>query len=266
MAILKKELEVQFRKIYSQENAKRICAYYFQDKWPGRTTFNEQEAEEVLSDAQQLESGYPLPQITGIAYFYGYKFFVNEQVLIPRPETEELVEWILEYDLKNNTILDIGTGSGCIATLLRLKSNAAKVTAWEVSPEALEIARHNADVHGADVEFELVDVLNLREKHANNSWDVIVSNPPYVRMTEATASITYEPEIALFVPEQDPLLYYREIGKWAVTALEEGGMLFFELSEYTHRQAEALMWDLGFSEVEVRKDLQGKVRMMRSVK
>lgn len=266
MAVLKKELVGVFQEIYLAHDAKRICEYYFVDKWLGRIEFTDEEAAEVLRDAELLHQGYPLAQITGIAYFYGYKFAVNEHVLIPRPETEELVEWILEYDLSGCSVLDIGTGSACIPIVLRKKSKAVRIVAWEISAQALDMAKSNARQLNAEVEFELVDILNLRTEQASTRWDVIVSNPPYVRMTESSASITYEPETALYVPEQDPILYYREIGRWAFDALRPGGLLFFELSEFTSEQVESMMRKIGFSEVQTRKDMQGKVRMLCAVK
>lgn len=265
MAILKTDLVRQFTEVYAASDKKKIVDFYFQDKWAGKNTFSEEEAKIILNDAQLLAEGVPLSHVTGIAYFYGYTFKVNQHILIPRPETEELVEWVLKDDIIGKEVLDIGTGSGCIPITLSLLSKPSKLEAWDISPEAIKMAAQNATDKKVDLQLVQADILNLRHAQADSSWDIIISNPPYVKRTEATDSIIYEPELALFVPEHDPIVFYRKIGMWALKALKPEGRLYFELSEFTYKDVEKLMKELGYSSVELKKDMQGKVRMMRSI-
>ena len=200
---------------------------------------------------QRLEKGEPVQYIIGVADFFGRQFHVAPGVLIPRPETEELCRWILASDKHGLTrtvreiphqsdanILDIGTGSGCIAITLALELPDAQVTAWDISDDALRIASKNAKQLGADVVFVKQDVLNISlTSHLSpltSHYDLIVSNPPYICEKEKSAMecnvLDHEPHLALFVPDDDPLLFYRAIAQYAVVALKPHGSLFFEVN------------------------------------
>jgi release factor glutamine methyltransferase len=235
--------------------------------------------EELMLLLQRLERQEPVQYILGQADFCGRSFFVNKHVLIPRPETEELCRWILEkVDKMPCSILDIGTGSGCIAITLAASCPQAKVTAWDISEGALAVARENARRHEVKVTFEQVDVLNIpltpSPSHLLTSspspYDLIVSNPPYICDREQTAMeanvLNYEPHVALFVPDDDPLLFYRAIAHLAASALRPGGWLYFEINP---RYADALgdlLSDLSFHDIEIKDDSYGKQRMMRASK
>ena len=217
----------------------------------------------------ELKTEKPIQYITGEAWFYGYRFEVNENTLIPRPETEELVEWIVEStkheagSLKLN-ILDIGTGSGCIPISLKKEIPNAGVFTIDVSEKALEMARKNAVDNEVEVNFMLKNILetdSLVEK-----YDVIVSNPPYVRNLEKQEIkknvLAYEPHLALFVEDSDALLFYRKIAQLALTSLTPNGKLFFEINQYLGKETVALLENLGFKNIELRKDFVGNDRMI----
>ena len=217
----------------------------------------------------ELKTEKPIQYITGEAWFYGYRFEVNENTLIPRPETEELVEWIVEStkheagSLKLN-ILDIGTGSGCIPISLKKELPNAEVFTIDVSEKALEMARKNAVDNEVEVNFMLKNILetdSLVEK-----YDVIVSNPPYVRNLEKQEIkknvLAYEPHLALFVEDSDALLFYRKIAQLALTSLTPNGKLFFEINQYLGKETVALLENLGFKNIELRKDFVGNDRMI----
>lgn len=223
--------------------------------------------DEVLADLQQEK---PIQYIFGRAYFYGLTFNVNENTLIPRPETEELVEWIInsvEAD-KPIRILDIGTGSGCIGITLAKELPNAQVTLMDVSPKALEMATRNAKENGVEVQAILQDVLVLEQLPAQ--YDVIVSNPPYVRNLEKVEIkknvLDYEPHLALFVEDDDALIFYRKIATLANDNLQEGGMLFYEINQYLGAETVALFESLLFTAIELRKDMVGNDRMIKAIK
>ncbi|SDH82763.1 peptide chain release factor N(5)-glutamine methyltransferase [Myroides phaeus] len=223
--------------------------------------------DEVLADLQQEK---PIQYIFGRAYFYGLTFNVNENTLIPRPETEELVEWIInsvEAD-KPIRILDIGTGSGCIGITLAKELPNAQVTLMDVSPKALEMATRNAKENGVEVQAILQDVLALEQLPAQ--YDVIVSNPPYVRNLEKVDIkknvLDYEPHLALFVEDDDALIFYRKIATLANDNLQEGGMLFYEINQYLGAETVALFESLLFTAIELRKDMVGNDRMIKAIK
>ena len=225
---------------------------------------NEAEQAELETMMQRLEKAEPVQYVVGVAEFCGRRFHVEPGVLIPRPETGELCEEILgerEYQ-----ILDIGTGSGCIAITLALEIKEAKVTAWDVSDDALRIAKKNAELLGAEVTFEKQDILKLGE--ALNQWDVIVSNPPYVcqkeQATMAKHVLEHEPHLALFVPDDDPLRFYRAIAQYAKEALKPDGLLYFELNPLYAHETAALLQDLGFAETEIKQDMFGKQRFLKA--
>lgn len=232
-------------------------------------TFSEAELVVWNSILEDLKKEIPIQYLLGKTNFYGLDFEVNENVLIPRPETEELVEWILEDCGKIDTtsefsILDIGTGSGCIPISLKKQLPQAKVSAIDVSEKALEVAKGNAKLNGVEVNFILQNILetaNLLE-----SYDVIVSNPPYVRNLEKQEIknnvLEYEPHLALFVADDDALIFYRKIGALALKSLRPNGKLFFEINQYLGKETVDLLKDLGFQNVELRKDIYGNDRMI----
>ena len=210
----------------------------------------------------------PIQYITGSTEFYGLELQVNRATLIPRPETEELVAWILAEtpkDKLSSRILDIGTGSGCIAIALAKHLPLAKVEAVDISLPALETAQANAPGNEVSVDFFQQDILQantLEEK-----YDIIVSNPPYVRDLEKAEIknnvLQYEPHSALFVGDETPLVFYKKIAQLAMQHLKPEGMLFFEINEYLGEETVVLVKEIGFTAVEMRKDIFGKDRMLR---
>ena len=218
--------------------------------------------------AAELATGKPIQYITGKAWFMGEAYQVNEQVLIPRPETEELVDWILEYaEIKGKAlrILDIGTGSGCIAIALKKALPEATVAAIDISPNAIKIATTNAHSLKADIEFILLDILNTA--FLPGQYDVIVSNPPYIpinEMADMELQVTaHEPNIALFVPDEDPLVFYKAITRLAKLHLSPNGQLFFEI-HYDQGESMVQLLDGMHFHAELRADLFGKDRMIRA--
>ena len=217
----------------------------------------------------RLMQGEPVQYVLGYAEFLGRRFAVGPGVLIPRPETEELCRWIISDNEGGDggDILDIGTGSGCIAVTLAAELPQAEGTAWDVSPEALRIARENAKRASVLVSFEQVDILNAQSTNLKpQSLDLIVSNPPYVCESERAAMapnvLEHEPELALFVPDDDPLRFYRAIGSYALQALKPGGHLFFEINERLGSETEDLLAALGFTQILIHKDQFGKDRFI----
>ena len=231
----------------------------------------------TISAAQQLAfetaatallAGRPIQYITGKTWFMGEPYIVNEQVLIPRPETEELVDWVIEYAAikgKALRILDIGTGSGCIAIALKKALPDAIVSAIDISTGAIKIAAANAAALNADIELIALDILNTA--FLPDQYDVIVSNPPYIPMQEMKnmeLQVTdHEPNIALFVPDEDPLIFYKAIARLAKLHLSTNGQLFFEIHYDQGDAMVALLDDMHFH-AELRTDLFGKDRMIRA--
>ena len=223
--------------------------------------------------ADRLRNHEPIQYILGETEFFGMPITVNKQVLIPRPETEELVSWIIEdVDKKETTILDIGTGSGCIAISLAKKLNNAVVSAIDISNKAIEVAKKNALVNNVNVEYSSVDVLNFEDKLVlqdkwKSKFDIIVSNPPYVRMQEKKLMqlnvIDHEPDIALFVEDDDPLLFYRKISQLSKQYLRQNGTLYLEINEYLGLEMEKMLNKAGFKNVVLKKDMFGKNRMIK---
>ncbi|MFO7721396.1 MAG: peptide chain release factor N(5)-glutamine methyltransferase [Gillisia sp.] len=213
----------------------------------------------------------PIQYIIGETEFFGLKFKVNNNVLIPRPETEELVHWILE-DFKNLktgelSILDIGTGSGCIAISLAKKLPNARVSAIDISEEALKIAASNARMNDVEIDFIMQDILKTTE--LPEKYDLIVSNPPYVRELEKKEMhrnvLENEPEMALYVKDQEPLIFYQKITKLAETGLNQGGSLYFEINQYLGKETEEVLNRSGFKSFSG-KDMFGNDRMLKGTK
>ena len=232
---------------------------------------------ELLQIQARLLLGEPVQYVLGETVFGGRRFHVAPGVLIPRPETFELCQWVMTADaLKPASeaateqsaakILDIGTGSGCIACTLAAELPHTQVTAWDISDDALRIAKSNAEALGVNVKFEQVDVLSTLHPIL---WNVIVSNPPYICERERTSMegrvVDYEPEGALFVPDDDPLLFYRAIARYARQTLTPGGGLFFEINPLYVNELEQLLTDSGFASVESRNDQFGKIRFTKAI-
>jgi release factor glutamine methyltransferase len=227
----------------------------------------------------ELKQEKPIQYITGEAWFYGLQFEVNENTLIPRPETEELVEWILNSPITQHqtpiTILDIGTGSGCIPISLKSNVPQANVSAIDVSEKALEVAKRNAASNKVEINFiqdNILEVEDLSKLQTSNSqlptnFDIIVSNPPYVRNLEKQEIkknvLDYEPHLALFVEDTDALLFYRKIAQLALKNLSPNGLLFFEINQYLGKETVELLQNLGFKNIELKKDIYGNDRMVK---
>lgn len=233
-------------------------------------TFTLEQSEKVKSIVERLEKYEPLQYILGETFFSGLKIKVTPAVLIPRPETEELVSLISEIELPaGSRMLDIGTGSGCIALALKSRFPEANVSACDISPDALTVAKENSLSNKLDVDFFQADILNWN----NRKWpffDVIVSNPPYVTVSEKKQMqwnvLDFEPETALFVADNNPLLFYRAIAAFATEYLEKGGFLFFEINENFGPETVSMLVDQGFTEILLKADLQGKDRMVAARK
>ena len=215
---------------------------------------------------QALKRAEPLQYILGTAPFYGLDFKVNRSVLIPRPETEELVEWVIESCDSNRELhlIDIGTGSGCIAVSLAKNLIAARVTALDVSASALEVAAYNAAVNEVNISFVEADIraVELKEK-----FDIIVSNPPYITNAEKMEMhenvLAHEPHLALFVSNENPLVFYKAIADFALRSLNREGYLFFEINEFLAKEMVDMLESKSFKDIELRTDMQGKDRMIR---
>ncbi len=220
---------------------------------------------------EALQQHQPIQYILGKAWFYNMELLVNEQVLIPRPETEELVAWIVA-DIQtahqpNPHLLDIGTGSGCIPLALKKELPAATVWGIDVSPGAIAVADSNAAQQKLAVQFTVMDVLDTQVVQTLPTFTTIVSNPPYIKQSESAAMqqqvVAFEPALALFVPDEDPLRFYRHISQLSKTKLTPGGTLYFEINEALGKEVVALMEQEGFTAVTLKQDLFGKDRMVK---
>jgi len=231
------------------------------------TLFSKEQHQEIESFIEKLQKFVPIQYILGETEFYGLPFNVNDSVLIPRPETEELVDWIRNENDRNANlqILDIGTGSGCIAISLKHEFPNSTVDGFDISEEAQTTARSNAERNKLAVNFSRVDILNAPD--FDTKWDIIVSNPPYVLEKEKADMLpnvlNNEPHVALFVPDNDPLLFYRKIAQLAQTHLKPNGKLYFEINRSAGKATVYLLEGIGFTDVELRKDISGNERMIR---
>lgn len=215
---------------------------------------------------ERLKKAEPIQYILGQTEFCDLTFNVNPSVLIPRPETSELVKWIVEENKKEQTnILDIGTGSGCIAISLAKMLPNAQVTAWDISPRAIETAESNNRLNGTKVTFVQQDIFTASEEA---TYDIIVSNPPYIKEVEKRNMqrnvLDWEPSIALFVPDNDPLLFYREIARKGVQLLKNGGKLYFEINREHGEDTCNMLAEYGYTNIELRKDFADNDRMIRA--
>lgn len=232
-------------------------------------TFSESDFVVWDSLLKELKKEIPIQYLLGKTHFYGLDFEVNENVLIPRPETEELVEWIINENSKVDRtkkikILDIGTGSGCIAISLAKNIPNAEVYAIDVSRKAIETAKKNAANNKVEVNFILQNILETEVLKCN--FDIIVSNPPYVRNLEKQEIkknvLDYEPHLALFVEDNDALIFYRKIAELAQKNLLENGQLYFEINQYLGKETKELLETLGFKNIDLRKDIYDNDRMI----
>jgi len=271
------ELWRKLAQIYGEGEAKAIARTTYEvrygltlsDIYLGKDTQLSADCQtELQKIAKRLLQGEPIQYILGQAEFCGRTFMVNEHVLIPRPETAELCQWIIATDPAH--ILDIGTGSGCIAITLAAEMPEAEVTAWDISEEALKVAKENAKRTNVHVKFEQVDILHLPSSilHLTSAFDLIVSNPPYIcnkeRETMEANVLEHEPHTALFVPNDDPLLFYRAIAQYGQTALKEGGWLYFEINPLYAEDLRAILSKMSYYDIEIKEDQYGKQRMIRA--
>jgi release factor glutamine methyltransferase len=279
------EIYYQFKNklkaIYDDREAKNITDWVFENvlelkNWEIRQNQNKElpgaELEEVKNYLQELLKHKPVQYVLQEAWFYKRKFFVNENVLIPRPETEELVEWIVsdfkkEKDSKPINIIDVGTGSGCIPISLK-KELAANITAIDVSEKALAVAKKNASRLDASIHFFQMDFLNDDEWKILSRYNIIVSNPPYIPIKEKEIlgkNVTeYEPAVALFVENNDPFIFYKKIAEFAKSHLKDTGKVYVEVHEEYAGEVRNIFDSAGFIS-QIKKDIYGKERMVRGV-
>lgn len=257
------ELETVKRALCTELLGVSALSFYTKESLP-----DDSERDARLFDAlDRLKKGEPLQYVIGWAPFCGLQFKVDKRVLIPRPETAELVEWVARECPDSGTLLDVGTGSGCIAVTLAHKLKGCKVQGWDISDDALQVARFNNSLNGTDVVFSKVDILKVPEQEY--CFDVIVSNPPYVMESEKaqmeSTVLDYEPHLALFVQDNDPLLYFRAVAELGRRALKIGGSLYFEINPLKAQAMETLLIEAGYHDVELRSDIFGKQRMIKAI-
>ena len=214
----------------------------------------------------RLAAGEPLQYVIGSTPFCGLTFKVDGRVLIPRPETAELVDWVAQDAAQSGALLDVGTGSGCIAISLAHRLPGWMVQGWDISDGALEVARENNRLNGTEVEFRKMDILNAEPE---GRFNVIVSNPPYVMESEKgqmeDTVLDYEPHLALFVSDSDPLVFYRAIAAFGHRTLNPSGRLYFEINPLLVEEMKTMLMSAGYRDVEVRNDIFGKPRMIKAI-
>ena len=263
-AIVRTILEIRFEMSYTDI----VCG-----KVNELSADKEKELEEIM---KRLENGEPLQYVLGETEFAGRTFHVEPGVLIPRPETAELCRLIVDdikaihKDTEPIVITDVGTGSGCIAITLSLELLNSKVRAYDISNKALEIAKKNAELLRADVDFEIQDALRLEPKSVDDKFmHIIVSNPPYIAEKEKEEMcknvLDYEPSLALFVSDEDPLIFYRSIAEYGVKNLKDGDRIYYEINPIYAQEMVELMVSLGYRDIKIANDLYGKQRMLRAI-
>lgn len=238
------------------------------------TQLSNEKKNKIIEVVERMKSKEPIQYILGTADFYSIPFEVNSSVLIPRPETEELVDLIISENSTSigKNILDIGTGSGCIAITLQKNIKTAHVYAVDISAEALNVARRNAVQNQTDVTFIQTDILQLEkaQKDISYTFDIIVSNPPYIKQEEKKEMeqnvLDFEPHLALFVPDQDPLLFYRHIAEFGREKLKKNGLLYFEINAACGEITCKMLQEKGYNKVQLIKDLSGKDRIIKAYK
>ncbi len=263
---------VSLQTIYDEGEAVSIARIVFEDAF-GISNFTRLDdfdyADRLNRILERLLKHEPVQYILGEADFYGLKFKVDPAVLIPRQETEELVYWILENVEEHAQVLDIGTGSGCIPISLKHKKTSLRLSAVDVSESALDIAKENAKRNNCAVDFQLINILEKEEWTKLSKYDIIVSNPPYIPHKEQhlmpEGVKKYEPALALFVENNEALIFYDIISDFAIQHLHPNGQLFFELNEFNAKEVAALLNAKGFSCI-VQKDMSGKERMLKATR
>lgn len=269
---IKQELSVFYSETEASAMAKCILTDIFGlsaiDLYVGKDMNFSSEMMERLGDILfRLKSYEPLQYIIGETSFCGLTFEVSPDVLIPRPETAELIDWIATDDNRCGIrILDIGTGSGCIPVSLSVRMNSPEVYAWDISEKALAVAKRNAERNNVNVDFRCVDVLG------NNippvKVDVIVSNPPYITCSEKKDMeknvLDWEPQLALFVPDNDPLLFYLRIAQLGLDLLDKPGKIYFEINQAYGKETVDMLTSLGYTNIELRKDMSSNDRMIKA--
>lgn len=266
---------------YSAPEAEQLIMILFQE-WLGinRTHFiaypdtklSISDYNQMIEGIKRIKNDEPIQHIVGYAEFYDLKFKVNSNVLIPRPETEELVDWIISTNKKvNPVVLDVGTGSGCIAISLSNGIANSQVNAVDVSVEALNLAIENAKFNQVSVDFIQADILeNAAYDQLPSKLDILVSNPPYVTQKQKELMhnnvLDYDPHLALFVSDDNPLIFYKRIAEVGNKLLQNKGLLFFEINEEYGAETIVILQQLGYTEIELRKDINGKDRMVKAMK
>ena len=264
---------------YEYDELESIIAYCFEYYFKLNRAELFSRTDETVSESELLKFNFaikelknqkPIQYILGEADFYRLKFKVNEHVLIPRPETEELVHLIIkDNELDSPIILDIGTGSGCIPIALKKNIPSAKISAIDIANDVLEVAKYNAKHNGVEVEFVLDSILHLTShiSHLTSHFDIIVSNPPYICVSEKANMnknvLDYEPHLALFVENDDPLLFYKAIIDFAIKNLNKNGKIYFEINQSLASETKNLLENKGFKNVELIKDLSNNYRILR---
>lgn len=266
--------------VYDEREAKAVVGMVLEERFGltltdivcgGVEALGSEQCEELEQMMRRLETGEPVQYVLGSARFCGRSFRVEPATLIPRPETEQLVGMVSDFArrMASPAILDVGTGTGCVATSVALECPAARVTAWDISEEALRVARGNALRLGAEVDFCRQDAL-CPPALDEGKWDAIVSNPPYVMEKERAAMavnvLRYEPSLALFVPDGDPLRFYRALAVYGRKALKDGGGLFFEINPLQAAPLASLLEEEGYREVAILADAFGKQRFAQAIK
>lgn len=233
---------------------------------------NDLQQAQLQQITNQLLNHKPVQYVLKEAWFAGIKLYVDENVLIPRPETEELVEWIID-EAKNSkaeiiNLLDIGTGSGCIPIAIKNRLPFLKTDAIDISEKALHVAKKNATDGSLEINFTQLNILDKNEWKQLNKYDIIVSNPPYIKQSEAKDMnknvLLFEPAIALFVPDNNALLFYETIATFGLQHLSKKGILFFEINELLGENVLAVLKKFGYINTELKKDMQGKNRMIKA--
>lgn len=279
-----KQLSLLLQAIYSPREARAIANLIIENITGFRGSeriihqqenINAKQEETLQQMTVALLNHKPIQYVLHEAHWYKMKWYVDEHVLIPRPETEELVDWIIkdvQYKMNGvgTTILDVGTGSGCIAVAIKKNLPNVNMYAADVSEETLNVAKHNAVVQEKEIQFIKMNALDKEDWKALPLLDCIISNPPYVTQSEASFMndnvLKFEPHLALFVPDENPLIFYDVISSMGLQYLKNGGRLFFEINESFGNEVSELLSNKGYQNIELKNDLQGKNRMIKAEK
>jgi release factor glutamine methyltransferase len=269
------DLRTELKKVYGEREAENIADWVFenvtgQKRWErknNRSEISKNHWDKLNECLKELLKHKPVQYVLNEAWFYKRKFFVDENVLIPRPETEELVEWIIESarDNENFEIIDIGTGSGCIPVSLKKELQNVNVTAIDISEKALHVAKKNAKELKAEINFKLIDFLSADDLSSLLKYDIIVSNPPYIPIAEkeilAKNVTEFEPGIALFVDNNNPYIFYEKIAEFSKSHLKDDGRIYVEVHEEYAKNVKGIFEKAGFTST-IKKDIYGKERMV----